>query len=142
MPDTWLPDASQRLAAYRRLASVRDASELHTRVDELIDRFGRLPPEAQTLVETLELRVLAIDLGLRKVEQGPAAVKLVLHPQGRLQVDALLPLINAPRSRFRLTPEVALIRPLNRDEQDDPLAATQAILRQLVAAAGAHGGAT
>jgi len=54
-----------------------------------------------------------------------------------LQVDALLPLINAPRSRFRLTPEVALIRPLNRDEQDDPLAATQAILRQLVVAASA-----
>jgi len=137
LPDTWLPDASQRLMAYRRLSAVRDAAELHARVDELVDRFGRLPPEARTLVETLEIRVLAIDLGLSKVEQGPAAVKLVLHPQGRLQADALLPLVNSPRSRYRLTPEMALIRPLDRAEQDDPLATTAAILRQLIAAASA-----
>ena len=81
--------------------------------------------------------MLAIDLGLSKVELGSAAVKLVLHPQGRLQADALLPLVNSPRSRYRLTPEMALIRPLDRAEQDDPLATTAAILRQLIAAASA-----
>ena len=135
LPDTWLPDASQRLMAYRRLGAVRDADELHARVDELIDRFGRMPPEALTLVETLEIRVLAIALGLNKVEQGPAALKLVLHPHGRLQAEALLPLVNAPGSRYRLTPEMALIRPLTRPEQDHPLHATRTILAQLLEAA-------
>ncbi len=133
LPDTWIPDASQRLMAYKRLAAVRTQDELRTLVDHLADRFGRLPPEAHSLVDSIEIRVLAIELGVAKVEQGPAAVALTLHERGRLQAEILLPLINKRGSLYRITPDMVLLRPLSRNELDDALHATKQILRELLA---------
>ena len=67
LPDTWLPDASQRLMAYRRLSAVRDAAELHARVDELVDRFGPLPEQAEDLLISVRIKWKAISLGLERV---------------------------------------------------------------------------
>ncbi|MCO4760125.1 MAG: transcription-repair coupling factor, partial [Myxococcales bacterium] len=132
LPDTWLPDPSQRLMAYKRLASVRTPDELRQQADSLVDRFGRMPPVALALIATLELRVLAIELGVSKVEQGPAAIALTLHEKGLLQADQLLPIVNLRGSLYRLTPEMVLVRSLRSDERDDPLVSTREILNYLL----------
>lgn len=132
LPDTWIPDASQRLMAYKRLASVRTEEELSGLVDHLVDRFGKLPEAAHSLVDTIEIRVLAIELGVAKVEQGPAAIALTLHERGRLQAQTLLPLINTRGSLYRITPDMVLLRPLRPSERDDALQTTKAVLRDLI----------
>ncbi len=135
LPDTWIPDPTQRLMAYKRLAAVRDEEELAQVVDRMVDRFGRMPLPALALVETLELRVMAIELGVAKVEQGPAIVAFTLHPEGRLQADALLGLVNRRASLWRLSPGMVLMRALDRRQQESPLAATAGFLRDLLACA-------
>ena len=132
LPDTWLPDPSQRLMAYKRLAAVRTSEELQQQSDSLVDRFGRMPAVAQALIGTLEVRVLAIELGVSKVEQGPAAVALTLHPQGLLQAEQLVPMVNLRGSLYRLTPDMVLVRSLRSDERDEPLVSTSEILRHLL----------
>ena len=131
LPETYIPDPTQRLASYKRLASVRNDEELDIAMRMLVDRYGRLPQPAQALFETLELRVLAIGLGLQKVEQGPLAIALTLHEKGKLQPDSLLPLINTRGSLFRLTPDMVLTRTLTQHEKGDPVQATKDLLRQL-----------
>ena len=131
LPETYVPDATQRLACYKRLAGVRNEEELDQAVRIMVDRYGRLPPPALALFETLELRVLAIALGLQKVEQGPFAVALTLHERGKLQPETLLPLINARGSLYRLTPDMVLTRTLTQKEKDDPIGATKDLLRTL-----------
>ncbi len=141
LPDTWVPDPSQRLMAYKRLAAVRTPDELQHQADSLVDRFGRMPPVALALIATLELRVLAIELGVSKVEQGPAAVAFTLHPQGLLQGEQLLPMVNQRGSLYRLTPEMVLVRSLRSDERDDPLVSTREILQHLLKVARGEIGA-
>ncbi|MBP46973.1 MAG: transcription-repair coupling factor [Myxococcales bacterium] len=132
LPDTWIPDPSQRLMAYKRLAAVRSVDELTSQVDQLIDRFGRMPSAAVALTNTLELRVLALELGVSKVEQGPAAIALTLHERGLLQAESLLSLLNAPGTLYRLTPQMVLVRALRSDERDDPLLVTREVLQHLL----------
>jgi len=132
LPQTYVPDAGQRLQAYKRLAGVRSDDELDQVVRWLGDRWGPLPGAAQELVRTIEVRVLALGLGLAKVEQGPAALALTLHERGLLQPPLLLPLINQRGSLWRLTPEMVLTRPLHKREQDDPLQAAAEALRGLL----------
>lgn len=131
LPETYVPDATQRLACYKRLAGVRNEEELDQAVRVMVDRYGRLPPPALALFETLEMRVLAIALGLQKVEQGPFAVALTLHERGKLQPETLLPLINQKGSLYRLTPDMVLTRTLTQREKDDPIGATKELLRTL-----------
>ncbi len=131
LPETYVPDPTQRLAAYKRLAGVRNEEELDVAMRAVVDRYGRLPPPAQALFETLELRVLAIGLGVQKVEQGPAAVALTLHERGKLQPETLLPLVNVRGSLYRLTPDMVLTKVLTPREQEAPVQATKDLLRTL-----------
>ncbi len=132
LPDTWIPDPSQRLMAYKRLAAVRTMDELRGQSDLLVDRFGRMPAVALALISTLELRVLAIELGVSKVEQGPGAIALTLHEKGLLQAELLLPMVNTRGSLYRLTPDMVLVRSLRNDERDDPVLSTREILQHLL----------
>ncbi len=139
LPDLWIPDPTQRLLAYKRLAAVRSDEELDALVEDLADRFGRLPPTAAALVDTLRLRVRALRLGMSKVEQGPAAVAMTLDPRGLLQGEALLALVNVRGSPWRLGQveaaggtQVVLTRVLSREQSDRPLDACREILDQLV----------
>ncbi|MSP91861.1 MAG: transcription-repair coupling factor [Myxococcales bacterium] len=136
LPERYVPDAGQRLQAYKRLAGVRDDDELDATVRALADRYGPLPAPASALVAAIELRVLALKLGLAKVEQGPMMAAFTLHEHGALQPAALLPLVNRPGgSVWRLSPEMVLARAFTPREQDAPVAAVRAMLQELVKAA-------
>ncbi len=132
LPDSYVPDPNQRLMAYKRLAAVRSDEELDEAVRRLADRYGILPEPAQNLVQSLEIRVLALQLGLAKVEQGPAALALTLHERGRLLPEHLLPLLNQRPPVWRLSPDMVLSRALLRKEQDHPVAAVREALEFLL----------
>ena len=51
-----------------------EADQIDAMQEELIDRFGKLPPQAQTLFDTHRLRVLAKPLGVIKIDAGEAAI--------------------------------------------------------------------
>ncbi|MBI5611001.1 MAG: transcription-repair coupling factor [Deltaproteobacteria bacterium] len=142
LSDTYIADPNQRLMAYKRLAAVRDDDELDAAVRLLADRYGRLPEAAQNLVETLQIRVLALQLGLEKVEQGPSGIALTLHEKGLLQPELLLPLINAKGTPWRLSPDMVLARAWTRVEQEAPVLATQEALRGLLKMARHPGSVT
>ncbi len=132
LPERYVPDANQRLAAYKRLAGVRNEEELDVAVRQLVDRYGRLPEPAQALMETLQVRVLAIALGVQKVEQGPTLLALTLHEKGLLQPESLLPLLNVRGSPYRLSPEMVLQKAWSKREQESPIEATKDVLRTLL----------
>ena len=77
LPEDYVGDVSQRLVLYKRLSSARDENEVALIRDELLDRFGRLPREAENLLEVIRLKILARRLGILRVETQRG--ELVLH---------------------------------------------------------------
>ena len=71
-----------RLILYKRLASVETVEELDAIQEELVDRFGPTPEQAQSLLASHRLRLLAKPLGVRKVDAGPerTTIQFVKHP--------------------------------------------------------------
>jgi transcription-repair coupling factor (superfamily II helicase) len=67
LPDDYVADDAAKLDLYRRLARSQSAGEIQGLREELADRFGRLPPEAEALVALTQLRVLGARLGLETV---------------------------------------------------------------------------
>ena len=59
LPVEYVPSERLRLDLYRRMADAQDDAGLDGIVEELVDRFGELPPEAVNLVDVARLRVLA-----------------------------------------------------------------------------------
>ncbi|MGH9260481.1 MAG: TRCF domain-containing protein, partial [Acidimicrobiales bacterium] len=67
LPDAYVPDDSAKLDLYRRLARAEQPCEIAALREELRDRFGPLPAEAERLLLVAELRALGAPAGLETV---------------------------------------------------------------------------
>jgi transcription-repair coupling factor (superfamily II helicase) len=67
LPDRYVEDDAAKLDLYRRLARSQTSGEIEGLREEMADRFGRLPDEAEALVALAHLRVLGVRLGLETV---------------------------------------------------------------------------
>jgi transcription-repair coupling factor (superfamily II helicase) len=67
LPDGYVPDDDVKLDLYRRLARATSPGDIDGLRDELRERFGPLPVEAETLLDMARLRVLGAVLGLQHV---------------------------------------------------------------------------
>jgi len=67
LPDHFVPDDDAKLDLYRRLARASSSGDIDGLRDELRERFGPLPPEAEMLLDMARLRVLGAALGLQHV---------------------------------------------------------------------------
>ena len=67
LPDSYVADDDAKLDLYRRLARAEQACEIQAVREELRDRFGPLPPEAERLLLVAELRALGGHVGLETV---------------------------------------------------------------------------
>ncbi len=67
LPDLYIDSDIERLDIYRRLYQAPSAVELEEMQRELSDRFGEYPEEVGNLFAILELRLIALSIGLRRV---------------------------------------------------------------------------
>ncbi len=82
LPERYCADVHERLVLYKRLASAEDLADVASIQEELVDRFGPTPDQAQALLASHRLRLLAKPLGVRKVDAGPerTTIQFVKHP--------------------------------------------------------------
>ena len=67
LSELYVPGERLRLDLYRRLADVAKPEDVQSIREELLDRFGELPEEAQALLAVAQLRALAKSHGIREV---------------------------------------------------------------------------
>ena len=67
LPEAYVGDDEAKLDLYRRLARAEQPCEIQAVREELRDRFGPLPPEAERLLLVAELRALGAQAGLEGV---------------------------------------------------------------------------
>ncbi len=101
LPGDYCPDVHERLTLYKRLANCEDDDELHRMHEELVDRFGELPAQAQALLETHRLRLLGRHIGIAKLDAGPASIQLQLVPKPPVDPADIIVLIQSDRA-FKL----------------------------------------
>jgi len=67
IPDEYIPDEAQKLHLYRRLSTIETIEELDRLRHEFRDRYGPVPTEADTLLQTSALRLLGTELGVERI---------------------------------------------------------------------------
>jgi transcription-repair coupling factor (superfamily II helicase) len=102
IPEDYVPDVHLRLVLYKRIASLQTREELDELKVELIDRFGPMPPYALTLFHNTQLKLRAVQLGIRKIDVGAASGYLVFDEQNRIDPKKVLKLVQGRAKEFRL----------------------------------------
>jgi transcription-repair coupling factor (superfamily II helicase) len=130
LPDAYCNDIHERLVLYKRLANCDNAGELDAMHEELIDRFGALPPHAKTLLESHRLRVLGKPLGIARIDASEIGVQLQFIPNPPLDAARVLQLIQRNK-HYRLAGQDRLRVSANLHEVGERVARVKQIFSEL-----------
>ncbi|MDM9559700.1 transcription-repair coupling factor [Bordetella petrii] len=97
LPADYCADVHARLAIYKRLSHAADADDLIRIQEELIDRFGKLPEAAQTLLTTHRLRLAAQPLGIVKIDASETQALLQFGPKAAVEPLRIIELVQKQR---------------------------------------------
>jgi len=102
IPADYLPDVHTRLIMYKRIASARDGEELESLQEEMIDRFGLLPPQTRNLIAVTRLKQRAAPLGIRKIDLGEHGGRLHFLPDPDVDPASIIKLVQEQPAIYRL----------------------------------------
>lgn len=69
IPDNFIENSSQKIETYQNIALCRTEEELQNVIDEVIDRYGRLPKELENLIDIARIKQLARKANILKIAQ-------------------------------------------------------------------------
>lgn len=98
LPTDYCPDINARLSIYKRLSNTESPDDLIILQEELIDRFGKLPQEAQALIATHRLRIDALNLGIQKIDASDEQAIIHFKPTTPVDPIKLIDLVQKQRN--------------------------------------------
>ena len=93
LPDDYCGDVHLRLSFYKKLATAKTPDQVDLLLEEIVDRFGKLPAQAQTLIDVHRLRVLARPYGVIKVDAAPGVIHITFKPDAPVEPMRIIELI-------------------------------------------------
>ncbi|WP_092686731.1 transcription-repair coupling factor [Tranquillimonas rosea] len=95
IPEDYVPDLDVRLGLYRRLSELTTKVELEGFAAELIDRFGPLPKEVNTLLLVIRIKAECKRAGIAKLDAGPKGATIQFHNDKFVNPEGLVSFIKA-----------------------------------------------
>jgi transcription-repair coupling factor (superfamily II helicase) len=137
IPEEYVADLSVRMGLYRRIGQLANQGEIDAFAAELVDRFGKMPAEAEFLLNTVALKLLCRAAGVEKIDAGEKAIVLSFHDNKFERPERLIAWIqkNAPLVRLRPDHRVIVQRVWADDRQR--LSGVSALVAGLAKLAGA-----
>jgi transcription-repair coupling factor (superfamily II helicase) len=108
IPEDYVPDVSQRLVLYKRLAAAAGPRQLDELAAELRDRFGPLPPLVDTLLQVMDLRCCLKVMLVERLRRRGEHVVFDFHPETPATPERLSALVAESGGRCRMTGEYQL----------------------------------
>jgi transcription-repair coupling factor (superfamily II helicase) len=105
IPEPYVSDLPVRLELYRRLARLESQEELDDFALELLDRFGPYPSEVQNLLHIMNLKHLARQASVSKIEVGDKGAVLTFHKNQFAAPDKLIAYIQDEKGLAKIRPD-------------------------------------
>ncbi len=110
IPEAYVPDLDVRLGLYRRLSSLSTKVELEGFAAELIDRFGKLPREVNTLMLVVRIKAMCKRAGIAKLDGGPKGATIQFHKDKFASPEGLVAFIHDQRGLAKVKDNKIVVR--------------------------------
>ena len=118
IPESYVPDLDVRLGLYRRLSSLQTKVELEGFAAELIDRFGKLPREVNTLMLVVRIKAMCKRAGIAKLDGGPKGGTIQFHNDKFASPQGLVEFIEAQKGLAKVRDNKIVVRRDWRKDSD------------------------
>ncbi|HEV7138957.1 MAG TPA: transcription-repair coupling factor [Steroidobacteraceae bacterium] len=102
LPEAFIADVHVRLGLYKRIAAAASAEALDDLTAEIHDRFGALPPPAQSLIRIAKLKLTARAIGIRRLDLGPQGGSVTFEERNTIDPGTVVRLMQQAPREYRL----------------------------------------
>ena len=74
IPDEYISDANQKIEVYQNIALCKNEQDIEDVIDEIVDRFGDLPKEAENLIQIARIKNACREIGVNKISQKESTI--------------------------------------------------------------------
>ena len=130
IPESYIPDLDVRLGLYRRLSSLTTKVELEGFAAELIDRFGPVPKEVNTLLLVMRIKAMCRRAHIGRLDAGPKGATIQFHMDKFPNPSGLVDYLQAQNGLAKIKDNKVIVR---RDwtRDSDKIKGAYAIARDL-----------
>lgn len=132
IPEDYIPDVSERLLIYQRFSGFEDPAEAPELVEELADRYGKVPQEVTELSKLMQLRSYLRIWGIVKLELNTTRLLLSFHPKASIDGAKVIELARSKNSGLKLPKNDSLALELGELPREDLLDYVKMVLEKLV----------
>jgi transcription-repair coupling factor (superfamily II helicase) len=118
IPEDYVPDLDVRLGLYRRLSTLHSKVELEGFAAELIDRFGKLPREVNTLLAVVRIKEACKRAHIAKLDAGPRGATIQFHNDKYPNPAGLVEFVQAQKGLAKVRDNKIVIRRDWKSEKD------------------------
>ncbi|MFY0597189.1 MAG: transcription-repair coupling factor [Cognatishimia sp.] len=118
IPEKFVPDLDVRLGLYRRLSGLSTKVELEGFAAELIDRFGKLPREVNTLLLVVRIKAMCKKAGIAKLDGGPKGATIQFHNDKFKSPKGLVEFITEQKGLAKIKENKIVVRRDWKSEKD------------------------
>ena len=109
IPTGYVVDLDVRLGLYRRIARLADRAETDSFAAEMIDRFGPLPEEVETLLHVVAIKQQCRRAGIDKLDAGPKGAVVAFRDDAFANPAGLIRYIQDDLGRTKVRPDHRLV---------------------------------
>ena len=102
IPESYVTDLDVRLGLYRRLSGLHKKVEFEGFAAELIDRFGPLPREVNTLLVVVRIKAMCKRAHIARLDAGPKGATIQFHNDKFPNPAGLVEFITAQAGRAKI----------------------------------------
>lgn len=87
IPETYIKDGYQKIQMYKRVKAIESEADYTELVDEMIDRFGELPFEAELLLRVARVKVLGRMAKVASIKKQKMKIEVRFSSEGTAQTN-------------------------------------------------------
>ncbi len=104
IPDSYIRDQLEKMEIYKAIAAISSQDELDRLYGELVDRFGPLPDEVESLMSLAEIRIICRRLYISSMKERKGVLEIEFAKVSLISADKIIILIREGKGRVRLDP--------------------------------------
>lgn len=131
IPEEYMPDLSLRMSFYKKIAMIKNDEDAQNLVDEMNNRFGKIPEEILNLIEITKLKHLCKKLGIEKFESTSEGLVLGFKNNQFRNPEKLLTMIFASKNKIRLHTGQRVLFVCNTSSTQNKISSAFAVIKKL-----------
>ena len=102
IPEEYIQDLSLRMSFYKKIAQIKTDEDQENLINEMNDRFGKIPPEVLNLIEIAKLKWSCKKVGVERVEASLEGIIISFKDNKFEAPDQLLQMVFSSKNQIKI----------------------------------------